>query len=254
MASLGANITIPDQVVLVGGTGRHLSERFAIISENLDRFGPGHVSNGYNNSPPKNIQERLGPRRFTGNDYNLQNDSLYSMQPSRPHVLKRLGQPANNYNNWGGQNYTSASQNDMVNGSAYNNERSSYNTYNPGQVGRGRGRRRWFGYGGYRGGYNRYYAPYSYYNSYSSPYSYYGSYSKPRFGNYTKYYGSSYTSFRKGNNGYGGSRYNRGRRGRNAARNAGRPQMTQEDLDRELDEYRSGNVAKEERSSDVNMS
>lgn len=234
MASLGANVTIPDQVVLVGGTGKHLSDRFNFTYDDAEAEAEARyttrVRTGRNG-----MQDRLGPRRYNGND--LEDEGAYDdYNQSRPHVLKRLGQP---YNPW----------------------RTDQASLQNGTVGAGRSRGRYNGYQNYQGGQsNR--GVNNYYNSgYTAPYSYYG-YSRPRFNNYSTYYQP--ITYR----GYGGryrGRYNtyqaRGSRGNNRRggrtnRGSSRNQdLNQQDLDRDLDAYRHGQDGKStDRSGDAAMS
>ena len=70
------------------------------------------------------MQDRLGPRRYNGND--LEDEGAYDdYNQSRPHVLKRLGQP---YNPW----------------------RTDQASLQNGTVGAGRSRGRYNGYQNYR--------------------------------------------------------------------------------------------------------
>ncbi|GAU90142.1 hypothetical protein RvY_02606 [Ramazzottius varieornatus] len=244
MSSLGANVTIPDQVVLVGGTGKHLSDRFNFTYDDAEAEAEARYTQRVR-AGRNGLQDRLGPRRYNGLDAE---DEVGFDEYNRPHVLKRLGQP---YNPW----------------------RTDQASYQNGQVAAGRSR------GRYQNGYQNYYrgsssrgVSNSYYNNYSganrgytAPYSYYG-YSRPRggFGNYsssTYYqpfafhgYGGRYRGRYNTYQARGNSRGNRrgGRNNRGSSRNQ---DLNQQDLDRDLDEYRQGQDGKStDRSGDVAMS
>ncbi|OQV15328.1 hypothetical protein BV898_10554 [Hypsibius exemplaris] len=235
MASLGANVTIPDQVVLVGGTGKHLSDRFSFVHDENAADYTVRLSNGARSS--KNpLQGRLGPRRYEADDE--PDDPYldgYGGAP-RPHVLKRLGQP---YNPW----------------------RTDQSAFEQSSRGRPRGGRYSSGYAGnyygaaptsrYNGGGG---SSYNYYKNsgyggggaaYVSPYPNYGGYSKPRYNNYSYYNPYQY----RGGGGYQGAgnyrgRFNsyapRSRGGRRGGRYNRHNDVSEKDLDRELDEYRQG--------------